>query len=135
MRTLALDWGTVRIGAAVSDPDGKIAFPLDKFIESKNGVAEIKKIVDELEVEKILLGQPKNLSGGDTQTTDLVEKFRQDLGLEVPCPIEYIDERFSSVGAAKTLGNQGLKEKSQRGLVDNLAAQQLLQSYLDAKRN
>jgi putative Holliday junction resolvase len=133
MRILALDWGTVRIGGAISDPDGKIAFPLQNFIDSKNAIPEIKKIIDELEVEKILIGNPISLSGEDTNSTDKVKEFVSKLQSEIACKIEYIDERLSSLGASKTLTQAGIKQKDQRGLVDNLAAQQMLQAYLERK--
>ena len=135
MRILALDWGTVRIGGAISDPDGKIAFPLDKFIESKNAIPEIKQLVIEKEVEKILIGFPKSLSGTENNSTKNVQIFVKKLEKETICPIELIDERLSSQGAHKTLSNQGVSTKKQRDLVDNLAAQQLLQTYLDTKNN
>jgi|SRR3989338_3961561 len=134
MRVLALDWGTVRIGAAISDADSKIAFPLDKFFESKNALEEIKKLVQEKEVDKILIGLPKSLSGEGNKSTTAVESFVGKLQEQVSCSIEYFDERLSSVAAAKTLSQQGLSQKQQRGLVDNLAAQQMLQTYLDLQK-
>jgi putative Holliday junction resolvase len=134
VRILALDWGTVRIGAAISDPDGKIAFPLDKFIDSKNSIDEIKSIVEEKNVEKILLGIPKSLAGTDTESTKSARAFGEILsGLGIP--IEYLDERLSSMGASKTLSELGVSQKEQRERVDNLASQQLLQTYLDTKSN
>lgn len=134
MRILALDWGTVRVGAAVSDPDGKIAFPLDRFIESKNAIDEVKKIVEELKVEKILVGLPKGLAGQDTESTTRTEKFVTDLKTAVGQSIELLDERLSSVAAGKTLSNMGVSEKDQREIKDNLAAQLMLQQYLDTKK-
>jgi len=55
MRILALDWGSVRIGAAISDPDGRIAFPLSQVIDNKGSMEEIQKIIQELAVDKILI--------------------------------------------------------------------------------
>lgn len=133
MRYLALDWGTVRVGAAVSDPDGKIAFPLEKHIESKNAVEEIKKIIDELQVEKVLIGLPKGLAGQDTQSTASTQEFIEALKSKIGQPIEILDERFSSVAAGKALASQGISEKDQRGIKDNIAAQIMLQQYLDTK--
>ena len=133
MRVLALDWGTVRIGVAISDPDGKIAFPLDQSIENKNAILEIKKVIEEKEVGKILIGLPKSLSGGTNKSTESVEQFLSKLQEHIICPIEYIDERLSTVGASKILTEQGVSQKEQRGLIDNLTAQQMLQQYLDVK--
>lgn len=131
MRVLALDWGAVRIGAAVSDPDGKIAFPLDHFIENKNAIAEIKKIIGDLKAEKIIIGMPINLAGEEGFTASKVKKFVEDLQKQVSCSLELLDERFSSVEAGKRLSEQGMNEKDQRGIKDNLAAQILLQRYLN----
>ena len=133
MRILALDWGQVRVGAAVSDESGKIAFPLEKFIESKNAIGEIKKIIDELKVEKILVGHPKSLSGSESQSSKQVSEFVANLKTEVQIPLEMFDERFSSVAAGKTLQEQGMPEKKQRKIKDNIAAQLMLQQYLDTK--
>lgn len=134
MRILALDWGTVRIGAAVSDPDGKIAFPLDKFIDSRNAIDEIKKIISELSVEKVLAGIPKGLGGQDTASTAAAQEFINVLKSQIGQPVEILDERFSSVAAGKTLSEAGMKEKDQRAIKDNLAAQQMLQQYLKTKK-
>lgn len=135
MRILALDWGTVRVGAAVSDPDGKIAFPLDRFIESKKAIEEIKKIITELQVEKLLVGLPKGLSGQDTAATAQAEEFIGRLKTSVGQPVELMDERFSSVAAAKTMAGSGASEKEQREMKDNIAAQLMLQQYLDTKNH
>ncbi|HTL39724.1 MAG TPA: Holliday junction resolvase RuvX [Methylomirabilota bacterium] len=134
MRILALDWGTVRIGAAVSDPDGKIAFPLDHFIESQKATSEIKKIISELQVDKIVVGMPKGLSGQSTQSTESVKDFISKLQQQVSAQFEVLDERFSSVAAGKTLASDGMPEKDQRSIKDNIAAQIMLQQYLDTKK-
>lgn len=133
MRILALDWGTVRIGAAISDEEGKIAFPLSKPIDAKHGVDEIKKIVSEKPVEKIIVGNPQTLDGtaGGSQEKTLI--FIEQLKMELGLPVELIDERFSSVQAGKLLSEQGVSEQKQRGLKDNLAAQLILQQYLDTR--
>src|SRR5688500_10697526 len=114
MRYLALDWGTVRVGAAISDPGGKIAFPLDHILETKNAVEEIKNISSELQVEKILVGLPTSLKGEKTESTDKTLKFIEKLKADTGLTIELFDERFSSVGAGKILSNDGMKEKDQR---------------------
>lgn len=133
MRILALDWGTVRVGAAVSDLSGTIATPMQEAYETKTALSEIPKTVTDLQVEKILVGMPKNLSGAQTGSSEQVARFIEQLQAKITCPIETLDERFSSIGAIKTLSAQGVSYKNQRGQVDNLAAAQLLQSYLDKK--
>ncbi|OGE83569.1 MAG: hypothetical protein A3B10_03260 [Candidatus Doudnabacteria bacterium RIFCSPLOWO2_01_FULL_44_21] len=134
MRILALDWGTVRVGAAVSDPDGKIAFPLDRFIDKQSADEEIKKIIQELEVAKIVIGLPKGLNGQETESSKLALQFIENLKEKIAQPIEILDERFTTIAATKSLANQGISEKEQRGLRDNLSAQIMLQQYLDSPR-
>ena len=131
MRYLALDWGTVRVGAAVSDPEGKIAFPMEHILETKNSIEEIKKLATELQVEKILIGLPTNLSGESTASTDKTLRFIEKIKVETGLPVESFDERFSSIGAGKVLSTSGMKEKDQREIKDNIAAQLMLQQYLD----
>ncbi len=133
MRYLALDWGSVRVGAAVSDPDGKIAFPLDRFIDSKIAIEEIKNIIQDLQVEKILIGMPKGMEGQETESTKEVKKFIEGLKVQTSVAIEIMDERLSSVAAGKTLTGMGLTEKKQREIKDNIAAQLMLQQYLSNK--
>lgn len=134
MRILALDWGTVRVGAAISDPGGQFAFPLDQFFESKTAIEEIKQIIKEQEVEKVLVGLPKGLKGQDTESTDKAGEFIKNLQSQIDQPVEVLDERFSSVAAGKALSAQGLSQKAQRDMKDNMAAQLMLQQYLDTNK-
>ena len=131
MRVLALDWGEVRIGAAISDPSGKIAFPFEKFIDSKSGTEEIKKIVVELDVKKIIIGKPTNLAGQEGVSSKKVDEFASKIEQEVGLPIEFVDERFTSVEAGKRLSADGVNEEKQRTVKDNIAAQIMLQQYLN----
>src|SRR5688500_11343864 len=135
MSYLALDWGTVRVGAAISDQGGKIAFPLDHILETKNAVEEIKNISSELQVEKIIVGLPTSLKGDKTESTDKTLKFIEHLKAEHCLTIELFDERFRSVEAGKILSNDVMKEKDQREFKDNIASQLMLQQYLDTKNN
>jgi putative Holliday junction resolvase len=135
VRVLALDWGEVRVGAAVSDESGKIAFALDKFLASKNAIAEIKKLIEELKIEKVLIGEPKSLDGSVSHSSEKVREFVEKLKKEITVETDMLDERFSSVAAGRMLSEQGLSEKKQRGMKDNIAAQLMLQQYLDSKNN
>jgi len=133
MRILALDWGTVRVGAAISDEMQQIAFPLKEAFDSKQAIEEIKKLLSEYEFEKILVGLPKSLAGGATQSSNRVNQFIEQIKNAVAIPVETMDERFSSVGAGRSLEEQGLNQKEQREIKDNITAQLMLQSYLDTK--
>lgn len=132
MRILALDWGKVRVGAAISDDLGRIAFALKQPIESKKAIQEIKKIVEESDVQKIILGLPKNLAGEEGKSAEKLRIFADNLFRAVNVPISLIDERFSTVAATKRLQESGMKEKDQRQIKDNIAAQIMLQGYLDS---
>lgn len=134
MRVLALDWGTKRVGAAISDETKKIAFPLDETIGSKDAIAEIKQLAERFEVDLILLGLPKNLKGEETGSSKKLKIFAETLRKSVGVPITYIDERFSTVHAGEKLTEQGIAAKDQRGIKDNIAAQLMLQQYLDTKK-
>lgn len=131
MRILALDWGTVRVGAAISDPDGKFAFPLQQVIGASDALEEIAKLVIELEVEKILIGLPKAMGGQETASTAKTEKFIEKVKLKTGLPVETMDERLSSVAAGNMLRDQGVSQRNQRGIKDNVAAQLMLQQYLE----
>jgi len=135
MRILALDWGSVRIGAAISDPDGRIAFPLSQVIDNKGSMEEIQKIIQELAVDKILVGLPKGMSGQETESTVKAESFIEKIKEKTGIMVETADERLSSVAAGRALAEQGVSEKDQRGIKDNIAAQLMLQQYLDIKNN
>ncbi|OGE80140.1 MAG: hypothetical protein A2660_01685 [Candidatus Doudnabacteria bacterium RIFCSPHIGHO2_01_FULL_45_18] len=131
MRILALDWGEVRIGAAVSDEDGRIAFPLDKIIPNKNAKSEIKELIDRLEIKKIIIGLPKTLKGAEAKSAQKLKKFVRSLEPVLSVPIDLVDERFTTVEASKKLRAQGMSEKQQRAIKDNIAAQIMLQQYLN----
>jgi putative Holliday junction resolvase len=133
MRVLALDWGTVRVGAAISDPEGKFAFPLQQIIAAAGAVDEISKLVAELQVEKILVGLPKGMAGQDTESTSKAEKFIEKVRQKTGLPVETLDERLSSVAAGNALRDQGISNRNQKEIKDNVAAQLMLQQYLDNK--
>lgn len=134
MRILALDWGEVRIGAAISDEETRIAFPLKQPFAGKNAAEEIKKIIEEQNIGLILIGLPKNLAGKEERSAKKLKVFAADLFKTVKVPITLVDERFTTVQAQNKLSEAGLSEKQQRGLRDNIAAQIILQQYLDSKK-
>lgn len=134
MRILALDWGRIRIGAAISDETGKLAFALDRFFEAKTAIDELVRFIAENGVDKIIVGNPISLSGEESESSKKASQFVAQLKLKVPIEIETLDERFTSVAAQKVLSQQGLKQKEQRFIKDNIAAQIMLQQYLDSQK-
>jgi putative Holliday junction resolvase len=123
MRTLGIDFGEKRIGLAVSDEGGSIAFEVG-IIPAEAFFAELPGIVLEKEVQKIVIGLPLNMSGERTAKTEEAQAFYnqvQELLPDIPC--ELMDERLSSVMAEHISG-------STKG-IDGLAAQIFLQNYLN----
>ena len=132
MRFLAVDYGDVRTGFAVSDELGIIARELS--IEDTNDelFGKISSYIEELSIIKIIVGKPVAVStGGDTEQTekvyDFVEKLKEHIGID----IEYIDERFTSKIIHRDLRDEKRKPKN----VDSMSACLILQSYLDKLDN
>ena len=123
MRILALDYGTARIGCAISDPTGTLATPI-AAIEPPE-VEEVARLAVEREVETIVVGLPVSLSGEDSAQTELTRSFAADLGEAVEIPVETWDERFTTRMAAQTRRDTGAGSAE-----DSIAAAHLLESYL-----
>jgi putative holliday junction resolvase len=123
MRVLALDYGRARCGCAVSDPTGAIATPLDPVTEpaSRRGLARLRELVDELEAERVVVGLPLSLSGGDSEQTTETRGFAARLEKQLVVPVELYDERLTTRLAARTGG---------RASEDSRAAAHLLESWL-----
>lgn len=128
-RLLGIDYGTVRIGLALTDPMQIIASPFKSINGKGDYISELKEIVKENEVEKIILGYPMGLSGNKTQKTLEVDKFCEELkvlGLEVV----FWDESFTSVQAHDTIRKLGKKASKNKEKVDPIAASIMLSDYL-----
>lgn len=126
MRILALDYGTKRIGVAVSDELEMLARDLS-VLNLKSFWKEIKGIVESSGVGLVVVGLPLGLNGEKTAKTIEVEKFAEKLKKKVVCPVEMFDERLSTVMAKKLTNFEKI--------VDSIAAKIILQNYLDAKKN
>lgn len=124
MRILALDYGTARIGCAISDPTGTLTTPIP--VVEPPEVAAVARIADEREVERIVVGMPVSLSGEETGQAEVTRGFCAELERAVTVPVRTWDERFTTRMAARTLqGGAGAAE-------DSIAAAHLLESYLIA---
>ena len=133
-RILGIDFGTVRVGIAVCDPDRKIAFPLTTYERRKPELDAgfFKKLVEEEAANLIVLGLPVHLSGDESQKSKEARKFGKWLGEKTGLPIVFWDERFTSVEAEGYLLAAGLTNKRRKARRDRVAAQILLQAYLEA---
>jgi putative Holliday junction resolvase len=133
-RLLGLDFGTRRIGAAVSDPRRQIATPLEVY-ERRDPSADARHyvaLVDEHEVDRIVIGLPLHNSGREGTSAALARTFGDWLASATGRPVVYQDERYTSSEAEDTLIAAGVKRHRRKGFRDMLAARVLLQDYLDA---
>ena len=134
-RRIAFDYGDVRIGVAVCDPDGILATPL-ATLQSKD--PQIKKqiadLIDEYEPAKIYVGQPKVLSGEDGSAVAKVLVFTEMLTSNFDIPVVLVDERLSTVSAAKQLRESGVNAKDARSVIDAAAAVAILEQGLANER-
>jgi putative Holliday junction resolvase len=133
-RILGVDYGTVRIGLAVSDPDRKIAFPLETYTRRGKDLdaAHIRAIIEEEQIGLIVVGLPIHLSGREGQKAGEARAFAKWLGESTGLPVAFADERFTTVEAESALWEAVLTHKKRKARRDKIAAQMLLQGYLDA---
>jgi putative Holliday junction resolvase len=131
---LGVDFGSVRVGLAISDPDRKIAFPLATY--SRQGVERdaihFRALVAEQGPAAIVVGLPVHLSGQEGSKAVEARAFGQWLAQTTGVPVFYYDERFTTVEAEAALWSAGLTHKKRKARRDRVAAQILLQAYLDA---
>jgi putative Holliday junction resolvase len=133
-RVLGVDYGSVRIGLAVSDPERKIAFPLTTLErrDRAHDAAAFQRNVEEEAIGQIVVGLPVHLSGREGQKATEARAFGQWLGTVTGLPIVFWDERFTTVEAESALWSAGLTHKKRKARRDRVAAQIMLQAYLDA---
>jgi len=130
---LGLDYGRARIGAAISDELQLLAHPLETIAANEQAAPRIAKIVHERNIDHVVAGIPKRMNGqigsAATEVFEFVEKLRAIL----PCPVVTWDERLTTVAAHRALRHAGKKTRHTRGYVDQVAAQMILQAYLDSR--
>jgi len=130
---LALDFGRARIGVAISDELQLLAHPLETILANERATSRVVELVRERNVEHVVVGIPKRMNGqigtAATEALEFVEKLRAVL----PCPVVTWDERLTTVAAHRALRDAGKKTRHTRGYIDQVAAQMILQSYLDSR--
>lgn len=140
---LGIDVGTVRVGVARSDPDGLLASPvatLARDLDADNGavptdISEVAALVRQHEVIQVVVGLPVTLGGRESHAASQVRAYAQCLAAAVaPVPVTLTDERMSTVVAGRRLSEQGVRGRRQRAVIDQVAAVEILQSWLDAQR-
>ena len=134
-RIMAIDYGTKRVGLAVTDPQQLIATGLDT-VHAKDVFSYLKNYTSKEMVSCFVVGEPKQLSAEDSQVKIHIDRFINRLKKNFPgIPVERYDERFTSRMASKTLLMSGLKKKDRqnKALVDMTSAIIILQSYMGRK--
>lgn len=136
-RRLGIDVGAVRVGVAMCDPDGILATPVEtvpRDLDSGADVRRIAELVAEHDVVGVVLGLPRNLRGEDGPAARAAREFCDALRAGLDVPVELTDERMTTVVAARQLSGRGVKGRKQRAVVDQAAAVQILQGWLDRER-
>ena len=133
-RILGIDYGEVRVGLSLSDLTQTIANPFKTIMYKSvdNLLDQLKEIIAENEVEKLVVGVPYNMKGEDTKQTLKVKEFISFLESNLSYDIELIDERLSSIEAEKTMHKMNIKTGHNKSDIDKIAASVILQEYLDS---
>ncbi len=137
MRILGLDYGEKTVGVAISDETETIARGIeiirrDKEESIKKSVARIKELIDEFDVQRIVLGYPKNMDGSEGFRCEKTIEFKERLHRNFKkMDIVLQDERYSTVSVTKVFQEAKMKKEEQKQVVDMMAAVLILQNYLD----
>lgn len=134
-RALGIDLGDARIGIAISDELGMLAHPVETIVvkETADPLARVVQIAKERDVGHIIIGLPKNMDGTAGAATDKVRAFADKLREHAVCPVKLWDERLTTVAAQRALHEAGRNAKQSRAVIDQVAAQMILQGWLDSQ--
>jgi putative pre-16S rRNA nuclease len=133
-RIMGIDYGSARIGVALSDELQMLAHPSETIVIAKvaDPLARIAALVSEKNVELIIVGLPRHMNGSVGISASEASGFAKKLSAKVECAVRTWDERLSTVAAQRALREAGKSIRESRSYVDQVAAQMLLQSYLDS---
>ncbi|HOJ70504.1 MAG TPA: Holliday junction resolvase RuvX [Syntrophorhabdaceae bacterium] len=137
MRILCLDVGDKKIGMSLSDPTMSIAQGLKVYrrVSLKEDIKELKKVMDEYDVSELVVGLPKDLNGSIGKRAQGVIDFVDAIKTNTSIPVVLWDERFSTNEAHRVFDMASVRHMKRKPLIDMMAAQIILQGYLDAKRS
>jgi putative Holliday junction resolvase len=135
-KALGIDPGSARVGLALSDDLGMLAHPLETVNVKGAGdlAAYVAAVVRREKVEVVVLGLPRNMDGSHGPAAAKTKEFGEKLRGKIPgCELVYWDERMTSVAAQRALHESGRNTKQSRSVIDQVAAQMILQGYLDSQ--
>jgi putative holliday junction resolvase len=136
-RRLGIDVGAVRVGVALSDPDGLLATPLvtvARDAERDSDLATIAQLAAEHDVVQVVVGLPRTLAGREGPAAEAARAFADALAGVLTVPVVLSDERLTTVVATRQLRESGRRGRRQRAVVDQAAAVAILQGWLDTNR-
>lgn len=130
-RILGVDFGRARIGVAVSDELGMLAHPVETIPATREAAKRIAEIVSEKNAERVVIGLPRHMNGAAGESAGEALAFAEKLRRLVSCEVVTWDERLTTIAANRALHDGGQKTRNSRSFVDQVAAQMILQGYLD----
>jgi putative Holliday junction resolvase len=131
---LALDLGRARIGVAISDELQLLAHPLETIPADDRAIPRLTHIIHEKKVDQVVVGIPRQMNGQIGAAATEALRFVENVRAILPCPVVTWDERLTTVAAHRALRDAGKKTRDTRGYVDQVAAQMILQGYLDRRQ-
>lgn len=135
---MGVDVGSVRIGVAVSDPDGILATPVETVRRDRTDrhLRRLMQLVTELEAVEVVVGLPRTLADRTGPAAEDAIGLAEDLARRVaPTPVRLADERLTTVTAQRSLREAGVRARGQKTMIDQAAAVGILQSWLDQRRS
>lgn len=137
IKLLGVDYGEARTGLARSDALGLYAVGMGniKSYHIEKTAAEIVRVAKENGIERIVIGKPVNMNGTYGEKVEKVTELACLIGELTEIPVDFYDERMTTVSAHKILSESGVRAKNRREIVDSLAAELILQGYMDKIRN
>lgn len=137
-RRLGVDVGSVRVGIALSDPAGVLATPLVTLARDAGGGTDLEQVaalVADHHVVEVVVGLPRTLAGRDGPAAQAARAYAQSLTARLPVPVRLFDERLTTVRAGRMLADRGVRGRRARAVVDQAAAVEILQGWLDHREN
>lgn len=136
MRIMGLDFGAKTVGVAVSDPLLVTAQSVETITRKSENklrqtLARIEELIEKYQIEKIVLGLPKNMNGTEGERVEKTKEFQEMLFRRTGIPVELWDERLTTVAADKVMMESGIRREHRKEYVDAVAASFILQGYLD----
>ncbi|AFC69568.1 crossover junction endodeoxyribonuclease RuvA [Rickettsia amblyommatis] len=132
---IAIDYGSKKLGIALSNQERSIAMPLNTITEIKIVITALLNIIEKYKVCGVIIGLPIDMSGAVTEQTNIVMKFAEELAKSINLPIYLQDERLTTKAANNFLKSLGVKRKDRNNNDDAVAASMILETVLDSIKN